>query len=558
MILTDTIITQLRKAARIPPERLAMLRKECGDDAFEFVRLASHHGWLDRDVGGRVLGDTIHRAYLSLESTLFQPEVVKLLPQTMAQRYQAIPVYKFGEAITVAMTTPDDEAKVQALCRIIGFPVDPLLSLPGEVESAIQVHYQSSDALDRLARAVDLGALNEVQDDKLATLPPIIELTDSMVLLALKERASDIHVEPKKHGCLIRFRIDGMLCDRLHLPEKIARPCTSRFKVLANLNIAERRKPQDGRFDFSTPLKHIDVRVSTLPTMYGEKTVMRLLGSLSDNVPLDINKLGIPPEILTRLQETLKIPNGILFVTGPTGSGKTTTLYAALNYIDHPEVNITTIEDPVEYEIPSLNQVQVDDRAGRSFPTVLRAVLRQDPDIILVGEIRDVETASIATKGALTGHMVLSSLHTNNALQAMLRLVDMGVEPYSVAPAVIGVLGQRLVRRICEYCKTSYTPAQETLTKHFFWQENSKLPVFYRGKGCPRCVDTGYRGRLGIYEFLHVSAAMREYILHGRSYPEIKELAYREGFRSMRFDGFVKVVQGLTTIEEVVRVTVAH
>ncbi len=557
MILTDHIITQLGAVGRIPPERLATLRKESGDDTFEFVRLASQHGWLETDVAGKVVGDMIQRAYLKLDSTLFQPDIVKLLPQEMAERYQAIPVYKFGEAVTVALTSPEDTEVVQTLSRLIGHPIDPLLCFPGEVDAAIQVNYQSGDMVDRIALSVDFNALTNVGDDTLAKLAPIVELSDSLVLLALKERATDIHIEPKKHECLVRFRIDGMLCDRLYLPEKLARPLTSRFKVLANMDIAEKRKPQDGRFDLATPRKNIDIRISTLPTLYGEKTVMRLLGSLTDSVPLNIDKLGIAPEILQLLKETLQAPNGILFVTGPTGSGKTTTLYAALNYIDKPDVNITTIEDPVEYEIPSLNQVQIDERAGRPFPAVLRAILRQDPDVILVGEIRDVETATIATKAALTGHTVLSSLHTNNALQAMLRLIDMGVEPHSVAPAVIGVLGQRLVRRICEYCKTPYTPDSATLEKYFFWEDGSASPVFYRGEGCERCADTGYCGRLGIHEFFQVSPTMRDYILGGRTYTEVRALAYREGFQDMRFDGFVKALQGFTSLEEIIRVTAA-
>lgn len=555
MKLTDTILTCLVDTGKIPPERLPTLQESSGDDAFEFARQVIHHGWLEREVIGKVLGDSIQQTYLRLDSTLFQPDIVQLLPQEMAERYQAIPVYKFGENVTVAMTAPEDMTRVTSIARLIGRPVDPILSLPGEVASAIRIHYQSGDTVDRLALSVDLDALANVSEERLAQLAPIVELSDSLILLALKERASDIHIEPKQHECLIRFRIDGILCERLHLPARFSRPLTSRLKVISNLDIAERRKPQDGRIDFSTPLKNIDIRVSTLPTLHGEKIVMRLLGSLSDSVPLNLEKLGITFDILQSLKETLKNPNGILFVTGPTGSGKTTTLYGALNYIDKPDVNITTLEDPVEYEISSLNQVQVDERAGRSFPVILRAILRQDPDVILVGEIRDTETARIATKAALTGHTVLSSLHTNNALQAMLRLVDMGVEPHIAAPAMIGVLGQRLVRRICEYCKISYKPDQKTLADNFFWTRGTQHPVLYKGEGCPKCGGTGYHGRLGIHEYLHVSPTMRDLILRGCSYTEVSALAHREGFRDMRFDGFVKALQGGTTLDEVLRVT---
>ena len=557
MQLTDDLLARLLAAGQIPPARVPMLQKECRDDAFEFARMATQHGWLEQDVAGKVIGDAIQCTYLNLETTLFQPDVIALLPRESAERYKAIPVYQFGPSVTMAMTAPQDTRIVAALSRLLRHPVDPLLSFPDEIESAIRVHYQSSETVDRLALTVDFDILASLQDEKLAELAPVIQLTDAVILLALKERASDIHVEPKEQECLIRFRIDGMLCDRLQLPGKLARPLTSRLKVLARMDIAERRKPQDGRIDFALPLKKIDIRVSTLPTLHGEKIVMRLLGSITDTTPLNLDKIGIAPGILQPLQETLHAPNGILFVTGPTGSGKTTTLYAALNYINTPTVNIMTIEDPIEYQLPSLTQVQVDERAGRSFAAVLRAVLRQDPDIILIGEIRDTETATIAVKAALTGHTVLASLHTNNALQAMLRLVDMGVEPYAVAPAVIGVLGQRLVRKICEQCRVPYTPEQEVLARHFFWNDTVALPVFYRGEGCENCAYTGYRGRLGIHEFLQISLAMRDYILQGRTYMEIRELAYQEGFRDMRFDGFVKALQGMTTLDEVVRVTAA-
>jgi type IV pilus assembly protein PilB len=321
------------------------------------------------------------------------------------------------------------------------------------------------------------------------------------------------------------------------------------------MDITERRKPQDGRLSFVLPMKTLDLRVSCLPVMYGEKIVMRILGSLYTSAILNLDKLDFSPEVLRPFKTTLKHPQGILFVTGPTGSGKSTTLYAALNFINTPEINIVTIEDPVEYDVPSLNQVMVNDKAGRSFPAVLRSVLRQDPDAILVGEIRDMETARIAAQAALTGHLVLTTLHTNDAIQATTRLLEMGVERFIVAPSIIGVLGQRLVRRLCEYCKTEHLPEPDLLRQYFFWREGAALPVFYQGAGCERCGGTGYAGRIGIHEFLKVSPQIREAILRERDYDEIMEIAVQQGFQNIRYDGFKKALRGLTSLDEVVRAT---
>ncbi|MDX8398896.1 MAG: GspE/PulE family protein [Gallionellaceae bacterium] len=374
-------------------------------------------------------------------------------------------------------------------------------------------------------------------------------------MLALKERASDIHIEPKKNEVVVRFRIDGVLVDRLFLPGEMSLPLVSRYKISSEMDISERRKPQDGRLSFALPMKAIDLRVSSLPVMYGEKVVMRILGSLYASSILNLDKLDFSPEVLRPLKATLKHPQGILFVTGPTGSGKSTTLYAALNFINTRDINIVTIEDPVEYDVHSLNQVMVNDKVGRGFQEVLRSVLRQDPDAILVGEIRDPETARIAAQAALTGHLVLTSLHTNDAIQATTRLLEMGVERYVVAPAIIGALGQRLVRRLCEYCKTEYQADPDELRPYFYWAADAEMPTLYKGSGCEHCGGAGYVGRIGIHEFLKITPQIRDAIQQARDYDEILSLAVQQGFKNLRYDGFKKALRGLTSLDEVIRAT---
>jgi type IV pilus assembly protein PilB len=356
----------------------------------------------------------------------------------------------------------------------------------------------------------------------------------------------------------VRFRIDGVLVDRMVFPAALGLPLASRLKVAAGMDITERRAPQDGRLRFQLPLQNIDIRISTLPMLHGEKVVMRILGTLFAGAMLSLERLDIVPGVLTRLKEVIRQPNGILFVTGPTGSGKTTTLYAALNFINRPGINVVTIEDPVEYELASINQVQVNERAGRSFHAVLRSVLRQDPDVILVGEIRDTETARIATQAAMTGHLVLTTLHTNDAIQASTRLIDMGVERFMVAPSLIGVLNQRLVRRVCDVCRVEYQPDPEYLAQFFTWRRGYTPPPFYRGEGCERCGGTGYHGRVGIHEFLNVTHRLRDALLQQTDYAGLRAIALAEGFHDMRFDGLKKALRGLTTIEEVVEATLGE
>lgn len=560
MELTESLIANFQEKAHVPPIPLAAMVRAAKNDAVDFAQFVIQDGYLDRDTAGDLLANQLARTYVNLSKTLFQDDMVALLTGEIAQRYRAIPLYHLGNAVTVAMVEPNDQKAVAALESLLMKTISPVFSLKDEVDSAIKVNYQSVQHVDDLVMSFDLslfqsGELSDAALVKLLESRPLVELGDSIILLALKERASDIHIEPKRNEVVVRFRIDGNLVDRLFLPTEMALPLTSRYKISSGIDITERRKPQDGRLSFVLPLRTLDLRVSSLPVMHGEKVVMRILGSLYTSTILNLDKLDFSPEVLRPFKTTLKYQQGILFVTGPTGSGKSTTLYAALNFINTRDINIVTIEDPVEYDVPTLNQVMVNDKVGRGFKDVLRSVLRQDPDAILVGEIRDTETARIAAQAALTGHLVLTTLHTNDAVQATTRLLEMGVERFIVAPSIIGVLGQRLVKRLCEYCKTEHRPDPEELRPYFYWHEGDQLPVFYKGSGCEHCGGRGYFGRVGIHEFLKVTPQIREAILRERHYDEIMAIAVQQGFRNMRYDGFKKALRGLTSLDEVLRVT---
>lgn len=563
MKLTQELRAQIEERCGAYRKQVEPLVRQANGNAIELAQLAIQHGYIDRDTAGDLLGAALGCTYVNLGKTLFQEEVLACVPVEAATASKAIPLYRLGDAVTVAMANPADAKLLNALRIFLGSAVSPVFSFPDELESALLVKYHSTLRLDELVATFDFAPyvkanLPEAKLVELVNSKQLVDMSESLMLLALKERASDIHIEPKKNDLVIRFRVDGAMTDRLVLPANLALPLASRFKIISGLDITERRQPQDGRFRFALPLKNIDVRVSTLPTLHGEKIAMRILGTLFSASMLNLEKLDIVPDVLARLKNVVKQPNGILFVTGPTGSGKTTTLYAALNFINRPDINVITIEDPVEYEIPSINQVPVSERSGRGFGPVLRSVLRQDPDVILVGEIRDVDSARIATQAAMTGHLVLTTLHTNDAIQASTRLIDMGVERFMVAPSLIGVLNQRLVRRICPFCRVEHHPDREYLGQFFTWRDGYEPPPFYRGEGCERCGGTGFHGRIGIHEFLNITHPLRNALMEQRDYGELRTVAVNEGFRDMRYDGFKKALRGLTTLDEVLEATMAE
>jgi type IV pilus assembly protein PilB len=529
-----------------------------GMDDFSILTHLVREGVAPRSDLARLWGDSLKIPYVDLTKVLFQRQVVEKLPASVARKNRIMLLYQFGDAITAATWNPTNRAVIQEAESIIGCPISPVFTFPEDIEDAIEIQYQSYDSLKELCGKIDVRALlnrqeSEITREELAKLAgdeSVVEFTRAIMLIAVKERASDIHIEPGEDMVRIRFRIDGSLQERMKLHKGLLPPLVSRLKILANLDISERRRPQDGHIRLQLSNRSLDLRASFVPTIFGEKVVLRILGQIeSEGVP-DMTELGFSALNLGKLQRALQVPNGIFLVTGPTGSGKTTTLYSILKYLNKNDVNIVTVEDPVEYRMAGINQVQVNPVIGLDFATALRSFLRQDPDIILLGEIRDVETARIASQAALTGHLVMATLHTNSAAQAITRIVDIGVEPYLVAATVVGVMAQRLVRRICEHCKEKYALSPEEMDR-LFVSNGRKEAFFYRGRGCPQCNNTGYSGRMALHEIFLVNDEIRTLIARGATILEIQQCLRKEGFQSLRYDGLKKVLRGLTTIEEI-------
>lgn len=502
-----------------------------------------------------VYADSLGIPFIDLSDYLIDPEVIKLVPEAVANKYKAVPLFKIGNSLTVAMADPEDIAALDEIRIKSKFDiVEPVLSTPDMIQGVIDQYYGAIGSAEELVKGMtkekmDASAKSVKGLAGAAEEAPVIKLVNLIILQAVKDKASDVHIEPADDKVLIRFRIDGILHEVQQIPKHLQSALASRVKVMAKMDIAEIRNPQDGRIQLKMESKSLDLRVSTFPTMHGENIVMRILDKSS--VILGLKELGFSSKDLVEFDKLVRRPNGIVLVTGPTGSGKTTTLYAALSAINSIEKNIITIEDPVEYEIPLIRQTQVNPRAGLTFANGLRSILRQDPDIIMVGEIRDKETADIAIQASLTGHLVLSTLHTNDAASSLTRLVDMGVEPFLIASSVIGILAQRLVRVVCPKCKEKYIPSDEIIKDLGLSQ---KIELF-RGKGCMHCRNTGFTGRLGIFELLTVTEEIKNMVTAKRSANEIKKKALEQGMRVLRDDGMEKVKSGVTTAEEVLRVT---
>jgi general secretion pathway protein E len=468
-----------------------------------------------------------------------------------------------NNVLTLAMTDPFDDATLDLVRQTTGYAVKSVLGTESEVMDVLEKFYGSAaSTFGRIIEGIDEGnidSLDEIEDIEqlkdLASEAPVIRLVNLIISKAIESRASDIHIEPFEKDFKVRYRIDGILYDVESPPKKLKAAVISRVKIMAKLNIAERRLPQDGRIKLKVLGKDIDLRVSTLPTMYGESVVMRILDK-SNNDLYDIRRLGFPEDSLKDLEALIRRPHGILLVTGPTGSGKTTTLYSALDTINLPDKKIITIEDPVEYQMDGINQIQVHPQIGLTFASGLRHIVRQDPDVIMVGEIRDLETAEIAIRAALTGHLVFSTLHTNDAPSAITRLVDMGAEDYLIASSLLGVLAQRLVRVICPHCRIEVFPVSEMLDEIGYRRGNGHEPHrFFEGQGCERCANTGFIGRVGIYELMLINDELRKLTIGKADSGQIRKKALEAGMRSLRDDGWLKVRQGLTTISEVLRVT---
>ena len=498
-------------------------------------------------------------SFLDLSEAPFDAAATSYIDEKLARRYGAAPVRFLDDStLLVAMVDPQNLLALQDLEIITGFTIQPAIASEEDVYGAIAKIYRDRPQVDESSDEIGAGAMDEsITDIRDATEEaPIIKLVNSIIAQSVDDAASDIHFEPQAKELMIRFRVDGVLHEIMSIPRRMQAGVISRLKIMADLDIAERRVPQDGRIGLVVGGKPIDMRVATLPTVYGEKIVMRLLDK--SNVMLNLEDLGFAEKALKRFQRSFSRPYGAILVTGPTGSGKSTTLYAALNILNAPEKNIITVEDPVEYRLTGINQVQVNVRAGMTFAAALRSILRCDPDIVMVGEIRDRETAQIAVESALTGHLVLSTLHTNDAPGALSRLTEMGIEPFLTSSAVDCVLAQRLARKLCPVCRDPYTATKEMLRKNDFPPEVCERDdvVLYRAKGCTRCNNTGYKGRLGLYEVMIVSEAIRRLTVERKSADEISRVAAAEGMKSLREDGIDKVLLGMTSVEEIARVII--
>ena len=500
---------------------------------------------------------------INLSHFEIDPTVVKLVPPEVAQKHQVIPLNRTGSVLTVAMADPSNIFAIDDIKFMTGFKVESVVASETSIKNAINRYYDSAGLVHDIMKNFDDREVSQVgesdEEINISELQqatedaPVVKLVNLILTEAIKKGASDIHIEPYEKSFRVRYRIDGVLYEVMSPPMKLKAALTSRVKIMAQLDISERRLPQDGRIKIRMTGKEMDYRVSTLPTLFGEKVVLRLLDK--SNLQLDMTKLGFEAKALANFEAAILAPYGMVLVTGPTGSGKTTTLYSALNRINSPETNIMTAEDPVEFNLPGINQVQMKAEIGLNFAAALRSFLRQDPDVIMVGEIRDYETAEIGIKAALTGHLVLSTLHTNDAPSTVSRLLNMGVEPFLVSASTNLILAQRLVRKTCRDCKEEVQVPASALVNLGFSAQDGKSLTCYHGKGCSNCSETGYKGRLALYEVMVINEEIKKLVLDGASTIELREAARKNEMRTLRESGLQKLREGITTVEEIMRVT---
>ncbi|MDD5166586.1 MAG: ATPase, T2SS/T4P/T4SS family [Candidatus Omnitrophica bacterium] len=513
-----------------------------------------------------VLSEGLGLPLIDLKRFKIDYEVVKIVPVEIARHYQIITVSKMGDTITLAMADPLNIFAIDHVGSLTGYKINPIISSSKDILQTIELSYPDATKgiIDDLVKEMSSSSIELIKEekesmpseqelDRISRETPIIKITNMILDQAVKKKASDILIEPLDKKLRIRFRVDGILQEAQSPPKSMHPPIISRIKVISDLDIAEHRLPQDGRFKVKISGQEIDFRVSVLPSSLGEKVALRILDK--SQATLNIEKLGFGKEAVVKLKKVANFPHGMILVCGPTGSGKTTTLYSILKHVDSPEKNIVTVEDPVEYQLEGINQVTARPEVGLTFATALRSILRQDPNVIMVGEIRDYETVDIAVKSALTGHLVISTLHTTTAPGAIVRLVNMGVEPYLINSSLICVAAQRLVRQVCSYCREKYTVEKDIIESLNMKVPDNKKLEFFRGRGCPHCLNKGYSGRVGIIEVLLLSPAIRDLILARAQEHIIKEQARKEGMLTLREDGLRAALEGLTTLEEVARVT---
>lgn len=561
----------LKKDGLLSDADFARLQQESYTSGATLDELLEKSGLVGQEVIAKAKAKLYNVPYVALANLASSPEALAKVPESVAEHYQVLPfAYEVKlKQLSVAMANPLDLQTIAFLEAKSQAKVIPHLAIAQELTAEIPKRYAQSLSAE-VTQVLKENTESELRSDvidvnkigEVIREAPIAKIVATILEFAFKARASDVHIEPLEEHTRVRYRIDGILQEKLVLPKKVHDAVVSRIKILADLKIDERRVPQDGRFTFKAEDQEVDLRVSSLPTVDGEKIVMRLLRK-SSNVPT-LGDLGLRGAALKNIEESIKVPHGIVLITGPTGSGKTTTLYSILHILNTPKVNIVTLEDPVEYQIDGVNQVQINPKAGLTFATGLRSFLRQDPNIIMVGEIRDNETADLAIQASLTGHLVFSTLHTNSSSGALPRLLDMDAEPFLLASSMTCVVAQRVVRKICENCKESYAPPATVLEEikrvlgplydSFVQQHGGKAPVLWRGRKCEVCSETGYKGRIGVFEVLKVSEKIGKLILERSPAVEIEKVAVTDGMLLMEEDGYLKALEGLTTLEEVMRV----
>lgn len=557
--MKDKIAKKLLESSLVSQEQMTkaieVQQSEGGSLSYNLVKT----GAISEKAFAEFMGQIYNVPSFDLDQQAPTEDIVAMIPAEVATKFQVVPVAREGRVLTVAMANPDNIFAIDDIKFITGLEVTPVVATESAIKKTIDRLYDSADSLASIMKDMEEDfEIVENYDDEISSEEvqssdaPVVKLVNSLISDAVAKSASDIHIEPYEKMIRVRYRIDGMLHEMMSPPFKMRGAITSRLKIMAELDIAEKRVPQDGRIKIRINGKAIDLRVSSLPTIYGEKIVMRILDK--SNLQIDLMRLGFEVDALQKFTTGIESPYGMVLVTGPTGSGKSTTLYSALNKINKPHSNIMTAEDPVEYNLDGINQVNMHEEIGLTFAAALKAFLRQDPNIVMVGEIRDLETASIATKAALTGHLVLSTLHTNDAAASINRLIDMGIEPFLVASSVNVIVAQRLVRRLCQKCKQEVTLHPETLTEIGIKESPEELTVF-QAKGCLSCNETGYSGRAGLYEVMPVTGRIREMIIDRKSTAEIKRTAIEDGMLTLRADGLEKFKKGVTSLEEVLRET---
>ena len=540
--------TMLVQAGKLDEDQLQeALREQKEKDGYigqTFVDL----GFIDPKELNRYISYQLKIPYLQLGYFKIDDTLMSLFPERLVRKQKMLPLFRLNNTLNLAISDPLDSGPINAARDVTGLKIEPVIAMETEIENAIDLHYGISGFVDIDSSKDDSTDISDLFDET-----KIVELVDSIITQSQKYGCSDIHIEPRESDIRIRFRIDGRLQDFQSLPSDIHTALVSRLKIMSNMDIAETRRPQDGRILFNSTIGRLDLRISTYPTLYGEKTVLRLL-NISEALH-SFQALGFEPDSEERFNSMLIGGEGIILVSGPTGSGKTTTLYSTLNKLESPGVNIVTVEDPIEYDLDNINQAQINSKSGVTFASALRSILRQDPDIIMVGEMRDLETAQISIQASLTGHLVLSTLHTNDAAGAVTRLLDMGVEPFLISSSLLCVLAQRLIRTICKKCSSPFEPTDRQLEELGLKQNDSNEIKFHYGRGCSSCHDTGYAGRRGIFEFLVIAEQIRELINVSAPTIVIRQKAVELGMSTLRQDGLRGIYDGDTTVEEVLRYT---